>query len=198
MVCTRRKNYNSPNITITLTRKNRTRTRSEERSTRSTRSSKKRCIRKVQSSTPNKIINTKYLLRQRNRTKQEANYIYRTIIIEKMTDFEKLKSAMDYRYVFFIVKSSNDFVMVGRTETSSLKRKFCNMLNNSNDVVNTTDARLYLVLSNDEMFIREMNIATFSSVGKLSCLTPISWKAYSDTFDELITSRDKWIRTQFN
>ena len=190
MVCTRRKNYNSPNITIT--RKNRT--RSEEISTRS---SKKRCIRKVQSSTPNKIINTKYLSRQRNKRRQETNYIYRTIIIEKMTDFDKLKSAMDYRYVFYIVKSNNDFVMVGRTETSSLKRKFCNMLNSSNDVVNTTDARLYLVLSNDEMFIREMNIATFSSVGKLSCLTPISWKAYSDTFDQLITSRDKWIRTQF-
>ena len=191
MVCTRRKNYNSPNITIT--RKNRT--RSEERSTRS---SKKRCIRKVKSSTPSTIINTKkYLSKQRNRKRQRVNYIYRTIIIEKMTDFDKLKSAMDHRYVFYIVKSNNDFVMVGRTETSSLKRKFCNMLNNSNDVVNTTDARLYLVLSNDEMFIREMNIATFSSVGKLSCLTPISWKAYSDTFDQLITSRDKWIRTQF-
>ena len=110
-----------------------------------------------------------------------------------------MKNVLNYQYVQYIVESEEtENMMIGRTETESLKRKFCSLLNKQNDVVKTTNARLYLVLSNDEFFIRHLNKHIYSAVFHESCITPIAWKTNYTTLDMIIESRDQYIKNHNN
>ena len=183
MVCTRRKNYNTPSITITRTKRSRTTRQSS------------RCPSRKERNRNSLVLKTN---NTRNTTKKTPDYVYRQIIINDMTDFdEKLRNVNKYRYVFYVVKGEETNIMIGRTETSELKRKFCSFLNRHNDVVRTTDARIYLVLSNDESFIRETNMYTYRSF-YCSCITPVSWKSRMSTFTKVISVRDKFLKEYEN
>jgi len=206
MVCTRRKNYNSPTITISR-KKNRNSVlrNSVPKSQRLTTQTVPRKRRKLTNKTI--VTNKTYNLLVKNTTspcnntvnKNDLDFVYRTIIIENMTDFNKLnKYAMSYKYAFYIVTSEEtNNIMVGRVQTEQLKRKFCNFLNRHNDVVNSTNARLYLVLSKTESFIRDMNRSVYSNGSDRDyefSITPISWKIQYKSLKSIIDMRDRYIK----
>ena len=206
MVCTRRKNYNSPTITISR-KKNRNSVlrNSVPKSQRLTTQTVPRKRRKLTNKTI--VTNKTYKLLVKNTTspcnntvnKSDLDFVYRTIIIENMTDFNKLnKYAMSYKYAFYIVTSEEtNNIMVGRVQTEQLKRKFCNFLNRHNDVVNSTNARLYLVLSKTESFIRDMNRSVYSNGSDRDyefSITPISWKIQYKSLQSIIDMRDRYIK----
>ena len=182
MVCTRRKNYNTPSITI-------------ERKNKKTQLCVKSKLKLKSKNRNSMLLKTNNSKKVKKIEKDVPLYVYRQIKINEMTDFDnKLKKVQDLRYLFYIIKGEDTKkIMVGRTHTRNLKNKFCSLLNNHNDIVNTTDARIYLVLSDDEQFIRELNIGVYTSL-QFSCIVPFSWKGKMKDLEKIIEFRDKYIQ----
>ena len=204
MVRTRRNNYDSPSITIT---------KRSKRNVKSLR--RKNEVMKAINSVSTESVNMedyrkKYkevfkIYNKKFNCDETLKYVYRTVNIENMNDFKKLdKYENMYRYAFYIIVNETDTsykrhaltdVCVGRTETSCLRRKFCNVLCAMNDVLIDTHAKLYLVLSNRDTFIRNLNNSVFKKVKCVDCsLSPIMWRYGIKNLKHLIESRDAIVR----
>ena len=87
------------------------------------------------------------------------DYIYRTINIQDMTDFQKLeKYYRDYSNCFYILSSSDkNKIVYDYCSTNEIRENVCQYLMYNNEVLSTTNCKLYVVLTNKSyMFMDRM------------------------------------------
>ncbi len=174
---------NTNNVTTRNTRNTRT-----TRNTRNTKTTQQVILNKI-NSIPNIVENIDY-----NIVKRRCDYIFRTVNINDMSDFDKItKYSNKYPEVLYIVKSNDitkSFVAYNICTTEQLKETIVNYLVNNNNVISKTSFKLYLVLSNyKNTFYKIRDVLDYKLKNKNSfTITPYS------NFEKLIEYRDYAIK----
>ena len=126
--------------------------------TRSGRKSSTYSKNKVRENITMNIKPKKVSFKTKTKTKT-IDYIYRTINIQDMTDFQKLeKYYRDYSNCFYILNSfDKNKIVYDYCSTNEIRENVCQYLMYNNEVLSTTNCKLYVVLTNKSwMFLDRM------------------------------------------
>lgn len=132
-------------------------------------SSKSTKTENVRISINNKRTSSKTRSKTRGRTSRKSvtdEYIFRTINIEDMEDFEKVHQP--YEHLFYIIESDEDkeYCVYGHSSKDELKEEFLSHLILDTDAISKLACTLHLVMSNDEDLITDLLLSFKQDVHK--------------------------------